>query len=221
MKFNLNHHFKNKGLLTTALTHRSYLNEHRGEKLISNERLEFLGDAVLELIVSLYLYKKYPELNEGKLTALRAKLVQTKTLAMASQRLNIGSALRLSKGEEESEGQKNPSILADTFEAIIGAIYEDAGFERTFEFVKRNLFTPAEKLFASKLPEDYKSSFQELVQAKGHPSPTYKLLKTEGPDHDKTFKVGVFIENKEYAQGRGKSKQEAEQRAAKKALAKF
>lgn len=210
--------FKNKKLLEEAFTHRSYLNECKEKKLKSNERLEFLGDAVLELAVSLYLYQKYPQFSEGRLTALRSKLVQTKTLSLAAKRLNFGKHLKLSKGEKASGGDKNPSILADTFEAVIGAIYQDQGFKSAFDFILKNLLLPAEKLFADQLPKDYKSQFQEIVQAKGKPSPTYEVLESFGPDHNKTFKVAVFVENKKLAMGVGKSKQAAEQEAAKKAL---
>jgi ribonuclease-3 len=213
--------FKDKQLLETALTHRSYLNEHKKENLTSNERLEFLGDAVLELIVSLYLYQKYPHFSEGKLTALRARLVQTKTLALASQRLNISRQLKLSRGERESGGADNPSLLADTFEAIVGALYQDSGFKAAYDFVKTNLLMPSEKLFKSQLPEDYKSKLQEKVQAKGLPSPVYQVIASYGPDHQRTFKTAVFIGKTKYSQGVGKSKQEAEQQAAKKTLAKF
>ena len=221
MKFNLSYKFKNKQLFEIALTHRSYLNEHKTKNLISNERLEFLGDAVLELIVSLYLYNKYPNFSEGKLTALRAKLVQTKTLFLASERLKIGQQLKFSKGEKESGGEKNPSILADTFEAIIGAIYEDSGFQSTYDFVQKNLLDPSEKLFKTKLPQDYKSKFQEIIQAKGFYSPIYKVLNSQGPDHNKTFKIAVFVNKKKYAIGAGKSKQEAEQESARQALEKL
>lgn len=221
MKFDLGYQFKNKKLLEIALTHRSYLNEHKKEKLISNERLEFLGDAVLELIVSLYIYEKYPNFPEGKLTALRAKLVQTKTLALASQRLKVGLLLKVSRGEKESGGNENPSLLADTFEAIIGAIYQDSGFESANNFVKKNLLIPSEKLFKTKLPEDYKSKFQEKVQARGLKTPSYKIMKAHGPDHNKTFQTAVLVGGKQYALGTGKSKQEAEQEAAKQALEKL
>ncbi len=213
--------FKNKQLLQTALTHRSYLNEHRGEKLESNERLEFLGDAVLELIVSLYLYQKHPFMPEGKLTSLRAQFVQTKTLSMASNRLELGSKLNLSRGEKESGGAQNPSLLADTFEAIIGAIYQDSDFNNAYNFVQKNLLNPCEKLFKAKLPQDFKSKLQELVQSQGFSSPIYKVLSSLGPDHKKIFKVSVLVNHKSSGFGVGRSKQEAEQKAAQKALEKL
>jgi ribonuclease-3 len=217
MTIKLNYKFKNKQLLKIALTHRSFLNESE-RRLQSNERLEFLGDAVLELIISLYLYEKYPHIDEGQLTSMRSQLVQTKTLSLAASHLNISENLRLSKGEKESGGEKNPSILADTFEAIIGAIYQDSNFEQAYQFVKEALIVPAEKLLASELPIDYKSKFQELIQSKGLSTPTYRLLQSIGPDHEKTFTTAVYVGKKEHGRAKGKSKQEAEQLAAKQAL---
>jgi len=221
MNLHLNYQFQNQKLLTTALTHRSYLNEHRGENLVSNERLEFLGDAVLELALSLFLFEKYPSFPEGRLTFLRTKLVQTKTLAMAAEKLKLGDQLRLSKGEKESGGQNNPSLLADTFEAVIGAVYCDSNFDQAYKFIQTNLLIPAEKAFADKLPEDYKSRLQEKVQAQGLAAPAYQVLKSSGPDHNKTFQVAVLINGQAAASGQGASKQKAEQRAAQKALKKF
>jgi ribonuclease-3 len=221
MKNNFPYKFKNNYLFKTALTHCSYLNEHDEKNLQSNERLEFLGDAVLELIISLYLFDKYPLHEEGKLTAMRAQLVQTKTLGLAAQRLRLGEKLRLSKGEEKSGGRTNPSILADTFEAIVGAIYKDSNYSRVEAFTKKYLITPAEKKFPDQLPKNYKSSLQEEVQAQGQPSPQYKTLKEQGPDHAKTFQVGVIINGENFAEGKGHSKQKAEQKAARKALHKL
>jgi ribonuclease III len=219
MNSNLEKKFQNKKFFNQAFIHRSYLNEHKKENIKSNERLEFLGDAVLELVVSWYLFKKYPRFPEGKLTALRAMLVQTKTLSLASQRLRLGEKLKLSKGEQKSKGKKNPSILANTFEAVVGALYLDQGFDKAYQFVVENLLEPAKKLFANKLPKDYKSQLQELVQSQRKPSPVYKVLKSYGPDHSKTFEVGCFAAGKRIGEGKGRSKQEAEQQAAKKALA--
>jgi len=219
MSFNLSYKFKNSSLLDQAFTHRSYLNEHKDQKLESNERLEFLGDAILELIVSLYLYQKYPSFSEGQLTSLRAKLVQTKTLSLVAKKLGINQKLKLSRGEKESEGHNNPSISADTFEALIGAIYQDGGFSKAYDFVTNTLLLPAEKSFTDKLPYDYKSHLQEIVQAKGKPSPTYKVIWSSGPDHNKIFNIAIFVGNKQLATGVGKSKQEGEQEAAKNALA--
>lgn len=219
MNFNLSYKFKNSSLLDQAFTHRSYLNEHKDQQLESNERLEFLGDAVLELIVSLYLYQKYPSLPEGQLTSLRSKLVQTKTLSLVAKKSGFNQKLKLSRGEKESEGHNNPSILADTFEALIGAIYQDGGFSKAYDFVAKMLLLPAEKTLTDKLPYDYKSHLQEIVQAKAKPSPTYKVIWSSGPDHNKIFKIAVFVGSKQLATGVGKSKQEGEQEAAKSALA--
>ena len=210
--------FKNKKLLNKALTHRSYLNEHKNQHLESNERLEFLGDAVLELIVSLHLYKKYPQFSEGELTSWRAKLVQTKTLSLAAEKIQLGQYLKFSKGEKKANGDKNPSILADTFEAIIGALYQDQGFNKTNEFIKKYLLSLVEKMPKNKLPQDYKSKFQEKIQAQGKPTPIYKIIKTKGPDNHKLFKAVALVANKVYGKGVGKSKQFAEQMAAKDAL---
>lgn len=221
MKISFPYRFKNQNLLIRALTHRSYLNEHPEEELVSNERLEYLGDAVLELITSEYLYQKYLRSEEGKLTSLRARLVQTKTLSLAAQKLNIGRHLRISRGEEKSGGRENPSILADTFEAVIGAIYLDGGYEQAQDFTSKYLLRPAEELFSDKLPINYKSKLQEKIQAQGKPSPTYSILSTQGPDHRKTFKVAVMVHKSKLASGKGSSKQLAEQQAAKKALEKI
>lgn len=213
--------FQNKKFLDTALTHRSYLNENKNLKTSSNERLEFLGDAVLELIVSLFLYKKYPNYNEGQLTSLRAKLVQTKTLAFVCQNLEIGTHLKMSKGEIKAGGRFNKSILADTFEALIGAIFEDKGFNAAFQFVEKNLLLPALKKKKYFLPRDFKSEFQEKIQALGWNTPIYKVIAESGPDHNKTFICGVWVRGKLWAKGIGKSKQKAEENAAEKAIKKI
>ena len=218
MNFNFKSDFKNKTLIETAFIHRSFLNENRNKNLESNERLEFLGDAVLELIVSLYLYESYPKFTEGQLTNLRSQLVQTKTLSIAAVRLGFGELLKLSRGEKAGRGHENPSILADTFEAVVGAIYQSEGFVATYKFVLKNLIRPAQQLFNSLLPQDYKSCFQELIQSQGKPTPTYNVIESIGPDHNKIFKIAVYINKRKIAEGVGKSKQEAEQAAAKKAL---
>jgi len=217
----MKYRFKNKNLLKRALTHRSYLNETKQKNLHSYERLEFLGDAVLELIVSLYLFEKYPDSPEGKLTSLRSRLVQTKTLSLAAQRLKLGESLKMSKGEKKSEGHKNPSILADVFEAVVGAIYKDSGFKEAYSFVKKNLLDLSDKMFKAQIPEDYKSALQEKVQAQGLPTPEYKLISSQGPDHNKVFKTALFVNGKKISIGEEKSKQKAETQAAKKALEKF
>lgn len=210
--------FKDKSLLKTALTHRSYLNEHPQEDLSSNERLEFLGDAILEFIVSEELFSLFPNLNEGVLTTFRSQIVKTGSLAEAAKEFNLGDFLFLSKGEEETEGRKNRSLLANTFEALVGAIFLDQGLEKTKNFVDLSL---GEKIRTINLLEnikDYKSLFQEKAQELEKITPNYRLISTSGPDHDKIFTVGAFLNKRKIAQGKGKSKQEAEQKAAEKAL---
>lgn len=207
-------------LLETALTHRSYLNEHK-EACQSNERLEFLGDAVLELVVSSLLYEKYPVQPEGTLTAMRAKIVQTKTLARVARKLGLADEVKMSKGEIESAGKNNEGILADTLEAVIGAIYLDQGLEKATGFIKSYLFTNLQDILASEETVDYKSLFQEMVQAKKMPTPEYSIVSESGPDHQKTFVAAVLVAGRPVSKGVGKTKQTAEQQAAKLALEKF
>jgi len=208
---------KNQKLFDTALTHRSYLNENPKVKQ-HNERLEFLGDAVLELIVSSFLFDQYPGKPEGWLTALRAALVKTTTLAEIAKNLKLGEELRLSRGEEQGGGRQNPSLLANTFEAVIGAIYLDSGYDTAQQFIATHLFPETKNIIDQQLLKDYKSLFQEAIQSQNEPTPTYKVIKASGPDHNKTFIIKVFVCNKPWGRGTGKSKQEAEQQAAKKAL---
>lgn len=211
---------QNQDLLTEALTHRSYLNENRTIKQ-HNERLEFLGDAVLELAVSQKLFQQFPGKAEGELTAYRAALVRTTTLAQAAQSLKLGEKLRLSKGEELSGGRTNQSLLANTFEAVIGAIYLDSDFKTVTGFLDQNLFPKLDDIIKNKLFKDYKSSLQELVQSKGYPSPEYQVINESGPDHNKEFTVTVVVNGDIVAQGKGKSKQLAQQAAARVALEKY
>ncbi len=213
----LNITFKDPKLLKTALTHRSYLNEEHTAK-VSNERLEFLGDSVLSILVSTELYNKFKSYPEGKLTSLRSLLVKTKTLSELAKTLNLGDFLLISKGEEKSGGRNNPSLLADTFEAVLGAIYLDQGIEIAKEFLKKNLFPLITDVSENSEIQDYKSTLQETTQDKAKVSPTYQVLGESGPDHDKTFTVGVFLEGKLLAKDEGRSKQDAEQNAAKLAL---
>jgi len=208
--------FIHKDLLETALTHKSYLNEHPEVKE-SNERLEFLGDAVLEFVITETLYKSFPDKQEGYLTTLRANLVNTQNLAEVAKKLNIGGLIHLSRGEEDGGGRENPSLLADTVEAIIGALYLDQGLTKVEEFIKANLATEIPEK-TSKPLKDPKSRFQEYIQAKGYPAPKYKVLKESGPDHNRDFVVQVMVEGKVAGEGTGKSKGRAEQEAAKKAL---
>lgn len=200
-----------------AFTHRSYLNEI-SEKIESNERLEFLGDSVLSLIISTYLYNKRLRDTEGELTNLRSYIVKTPSLAMASKKLKIGQYLRLSKGEEISGGRENTQLLANTFEALLGAIYLDEGFEESQKFVEEILLPLFEKEITTGPPKDSKSLLQELTQFQTKQSPRYKILQTKGPDHAKSFTVGVFMQGKQVGQGEGLSKQEAEESAASQAL---
>jgi len=210
--------FKNKELLRRAFTHRSYLNENRGSESSHNERLEFLGDAVLELMVTEYLYEKYPDSTEGDLTAYRASLVNAITLSEAAQKINVNDFLLLSKGEAKDTGKARQYILANTMEAIIGAIYLDQGYDSSKYFISKNLFHLIDKIVEDKSWIDAKSKFQEKAQEKESTTPLYKSLKEEGPDHDKKFTIGVYLNDDLIAEGTGMSKQEAEQVAARKAL---
>jgi ribonuclease-3 len=210
--------FKNKELLKRAFTHRSYLNENRDSESSHNERLEFLGDAVLELMVTEYLFEKYPDSNEGDLTAYRASLVNAITLSEAAQKINVNDFLLLSKGETKDTGKARQYILANTMEAIIGAIYLDQGYDSAKYFISKNLFHLIDKIVAEKSWIDAKSKFQEKAQEKESLTPMYKSLKEEGPDHDKKFTIGVYLDKDLIAEGVGMSKQEAEQEAARKAL---
>ena len=208
--------FKDASLLDLALTHRSWVNEHKGIRP-SNERLEFLGDAVLEFVVSKELYKKFPDKEEGYLTALRANLVNTVSLAGVAKKLDLGPLLNLSKGEEESGGRANPSLLADTVEAIIGAIFIDRGIADAEKFITENLLVETEKR-ASEPLKDPKSLLQEHVQSQSFPAPKYQVVEESGPDHDKKFVVEAVVSGQVWGRGEGKSKSVAEQEAADNAL---
>lgn len=210
--------FVDKGLLLSAITHRSYLNEHRNATQDHNERLEFLGDAVLELVVTDYLFKTYADKPEGELTAIRAALVNTVSLSATSEALGVNQYLLMSKGEAKDEGRARQYILANVFEAFIGAIYLDQGFEVARTFISRELFGKTDEIVRKKLWQDAKSRFQELGQEHSSVTPTYQLMGQTGPDHDRVFTVGVFLRQEKIAQGEGRSKQEAEQAAAERAL---
>lgn len=215
----LGYQFGDKSLLDLALTHRSVLNE-LGTK-VSNERLEFLGDAVLELIISEFLYRERPSEPEGMLTAARSAMVRTESLAELARDLGLGEVLKLSRGEEKTGGRKNDSLLANTTEALVGAIYLDGGFEAANAFVSRHLLPKAERVLAGNL-KDAKSLLQEKVQELGFPAPVYETMQEIGPDHEKIFVVAVSAMDKEQlATGRGKNKQTAQQQAAKNALKKI
>jgi ribonuclease III len=207
-----------KEIYQTAFTHRSFLNE-ADTKVPSNERLEFLGDSVLSFIVSSILYKLRPDDAEGDLTNLRSFIVKTTSLAQASQALNLGQYLRMSKGEELSGGRKNPQIMANTYEAVLGAIFLDQGLQKATEFVEQSLLPLFEKELKSGPPKDSKSLLQEIVQNKFKQSPKYKVLETYGPDHAKKFKVGVSVHGDQIGEGEGFSKQVAEENAATEGLA--
>ncbi len=211
--------FKNKNLLHTALVHRSYLNENPRFPLPHNERLEFLGDAVLELIVTKFLYENFAS-PEGELTTYRASLVNTRALSGMARRLKIKQFLYLSKGEKESSGKAKEVILANTFEAVIGAVYLDQGFLCAEQFIKRVLLPELDFILAHKLFKDAKSKFQEIAQGKFKITPEYKVIEERGPDHAKKFTIGVYVGKKLIAQGTGKSKQDAETQAAGNALKK-
>lgn len=208
--------FKDKSLFTQALTHKSWVNEHKGDRQ-SNERLEFLGDAILEYVVSKKLYDKFPSKEEGYLTALRANVVNTKNLARVARTLDIGKFFYLSKGEDEGGGRINPSLLADTLEAIIGALYLDQGIKTVGSFINEKILSDLSQKIAAPL-KDSKSRLQEKVQAKGLPAPNYQVVSEKGPDHSKTYLVEVLVEGKSLGKGEGISKNEAEQKAAKKAM---
>jgi len=211
----------NINLYQQALTHRSYLNEVHDKNVHSYERLEFLGDAVLSFCVSQIIYQKYPLLPEGNMTNLRSSVVKTESLSALSQKLNLGSYLYLSKGEEESGGKNSNSILADCFEATLAAIYLDQGIDKANEVVTKFIFPLIEDGFQKKELKDYKSLLQEVSQEKYQMSPVYKVLSAIGPDHKKIFTIAVIIKSETLATGEGLSKQKAEQVAAKLALEKL
>ncbi len=216
MNLNLSDFLKSQELLTEALTHRSFCNEHPGT--VHNERLEFLGDSVLSLIISDRLFRKLPVSPEGELTSRRSYLVQTATLAQKSAELGFDKLLRLSRGEEESGGRTNSGLLANTFEAVLGAIFIDSGISACYRFL--NLIFPDSILLSEEIKaKDPKSLLQELSQAKGLGTPTYRITETSGPDHAKQFTISVDINGQSRGTGTGASKQKAETQAAKVALA--
>ena len=210
--------FTNKDLLKLALTHKSWINEHENGK-VTNERLEYLGDAVLELAVSEELYLRFPDKEEGFLTTLRSNLVNTTNLTKIAKKLKLGELLLLAKGEEETGGRNNPSLLANTTEAVIGALYLDQGMEKTRKFIETHLFSDIDKKIKKPL-KDPKSRLQEYAQNKGFHAPSYKVVSQTGPDHDKTFVINVFVNDKVWGKGKGESKSKAAQKAAKDALTK-
>ena len=210
--------FKDQELLRQALVHTSYLNENPGIGVGSNERLEFLGDAALGVVVAQMLYNDYPDVDEGKLTELRAHLVRRDTLARAALQLGLGEALQLGRGEDAAGGRKRPTNLARAYEALVGAVFLDGGFARVKSFVKHSLRDEFTALRQKGMPYDPKSRLQEVVQSRWQTTPSYRLLKTEGPDHARRFTVQVVVTGKGLGTGEGRSKQMAEKEAAQKAL---
>ncbi len=217
---NLGITFKNKDFLLQSVVHRSYINEHPEFKLGHNERLEFLGDAVLELAVTEYLYKSYPN-PEGELTNWRASLVNSKMLAELAREFDIEQFLMMSKGEaKDKSGKARQYILANAFEALIGAIYLDQGIRKTETFIKKNLLSKLPYILEHKLYLDAKSKFQEMAQEREGYTPSYKVISETGPDHARRFKIGAYLGGDLVATGSGTSKQEAQMRAAENALEK-
>ncbi len=214
----INIKFNDINILKQAFTHRSFLNENRNITLEHNERLEFLGDAVLELSITDYLYKKYKEKDEGALTSIRSALVNAQTCATVAKTLKINDFLLLSKGESKDIGRARLYILANTLEALIGAIYLDGGYEKADQFIIENIAPMTDQVVKDELWIDAKSKFQEKAQDIVGITPSYKTIKEIGPDHDKKFTVGVFLNNEMIGEGEGDSKQDAEQSAARDAL---
>jgi ribonuclease-3 len=210
--------FKDKQLLRQAFVHRSYLNENKASVLEHNERLEFLGDAVLELIVTEYLFKKFTGKPEGELTAYRSALVNANTLASVAEVIHVNDFLLLSKGEAKDKGRARQVIMANAMESIIGAIFLDSGYVAAEKFVAEHILSLTEQIIAEGTFIDSKSLFQEKAQENTGITPSYKTTKEDGPDHSKVFTVGVYLETELVVEGTGKSKQEAEQSAAQKAL---
>jgi len=214
----LGFHFNNIELLKQAFTHRSYLNENRKSGVEHNERLEFLGDAVLELVTTEYLYKLYPNKNEGDLTALRSALVNTVSISDVAHGLGFNEFLLLSRGEAKDTGRARQYILANTFESVVGAMFLDLGYEAAQTFINANLIPTLGNIIEKGTWMDAKSKLQEIVQDKVGVTPRYETVKEVGPDHDKTFTIAVFFGDEKKTEGSGKSKQEAEQEAAKKIM---
>lgn len=204
-------------LLSRALTHRSYLNEHP-DALEDNERLEFLGDAVLDFVVGAWLYNRYPDMLEGDLTRMRSALVHTEQLADFAVQIDLGKAMRLGRGETQAGGKERPALLCDTFEAVVGATYLDNGIDGVMKFISPFLLESADDILINHKEEDPKSNLQEWAQSKGYSTPQYVTCNSSGPDHSKVFEVEVYINGKVIARGSGHSKQAATKAAAANAL---
>lgn len=209
--------FKDEKILNQSLTHRSYLNENRDQNLQSNETYEFLGDSILEFWISDKLFHKFPNFNEGNLTNLRALIVCTENLALTSIKIGLGEFLLLSKGEERHGGRTNHSILADTFEAVLGSIYLDGGIEPAFKFLETTLNSSISEISQKKVYKDPKSVFQEIAQSERGITPRYQTISESGPDHLKVFEVAVYLNDELITTGSGNSKQKAEEDASIKA----
>ncbi|MFQ5900765.1 MAG: ribonuclease III [Thermodesulfobacteriota bacterium] len=221
MEQHLGYTFKDKGILKRALTHSSYTNEYSNRSLDSNETLEFLGDAVIDLIVCRLLMDMFPDLDEGELSKIKSRVVGTTSFSRIARSLNLGDHIMLGKGEEMTGGREKDSILAGTYEAVAAAIYLDAGFDATFEVIKGHIMDTIEGVFTEGFFRDYKTELQELTQRLFNAPPAYTITGEDGPEHDKVFEVEVIIDNRVYGKGVGKSKKEAEQRAASQAYQKL
>ncbi len=213
--------FNNPSLVITALKHRSYLNVTNENRVASNERLEFLGDAVLDLVVTHHLYEKFPKRTEGQLSKIKSILISKPVLAEIAANLSLGSMVLINKGEEKTGGRQRDSILADCFEAVIGAIYLDKDLATAKNFIHEKLLVKFKSIMQRELYKNYKSMLLEHAQSKMDTPPDYKIIEETGPDHDKNFRVAVYLNGKKYAEGIGKSKKTAEQKAAKQALNKL
>ncbi|NOR45265.1 MAG: ribonuclease III [Candidatus Delongbacteria bacterium] len=214
----ISYSFKNKDLLLTALKHRSFISQTTQDRIDSNERLEFLGDSVLNFIVVKYLYKSYPDLDEGELSKMKSVIVSGENLSLIAREMKLGEDILLSEYEEKSGGRDKSSILEDTFEAIIGAIYLDSGIVKAEKMIKVLVLENIERSLENTLTINYKSELLELVQSKGLEPPTYEVVSEEGPEHEKTFTVKAIVNGKEISQGSSTSKKRAEQEASRKAL---
>ncbi|HRZ30088.1 MAG TPA: ribonuclease III [Candidatus Paceibacterota bacterium] len=214
----INYTFQNPDLLKQAFLHRSYLNEHKDVTLPHNERLEFLGDAVLELVVTDWLFREYPDKPEGELTSYRAALVNANTCSTVASEIGANELLLLSRGEARDTGRARQIILANVYEAIVGAIYLDGGYESARKFIAETIFPKADEMIKKNITEDYKSYFQRKAQEVESITPAYRVLSETGPDHDKHFVVGLYLNKEKVAEGSGHSKQEAEQDAARRGL---
>ncbi len=212
--------FTNEEIKSLVFTHRSFLNENKEAKE-SNERLEFLGDSILSFVVSSSIYSQYPNLKEGELTSLRSVLTNTQTLYIVSESLGLGALLKMSKGEEEGGGRTNKTILANTYEAVVGGLFLDGGIEKARDFITATILENQNEFVGSQGLKDAKSMLQEFMQEKYKVSPDYRILDEQGPDHDKVYTAGVFLNGEQVASGTGRSKQEAEKDAAQKALEAF